>query len=748
MDNLPQQMHVDTSAAQGILEDPYYQQGTDISLISIWRLLLRRRAVVASVIVAALLVGIALAFRPPQYVASGSLQVRAGSSNMYRVQASELTGTNTEDRIETEVGILQSSALYSRVAEQLHLESNPEVAGKLASEHRLLSEPRTKATVIARLRKMIHVERTPKTEIITVTCKAASPLLASQIVNTLMNQYIERIFEVRFGSTQHAAKFLSEQMDDLKNQVLDDQKKLVDLQSKLGVVGFDDTHNLVTAQLEDLARANEQAKIERIISEARYRILQDESPNLVDGGPQLLSTGPQNANGSLLQTLRSAAAQLATQYANISEQFGPNYPDTRQLKAQLDEANRQVAAEQARVLEQAKVAYQAALRNQQMTMDALTQQKNDALQDRNDMVRYQILLHDYQASRTLYEELLQRLREAGVVSGLESAEIELIDLADPPVDPAGYGRIGVIGISLALGAVFALILSLLLDTMDTSIKSVDELERYIKLPALAVLPTYGQDVKGAARNRADRAKKPETEQEAEFVTDNLEVLHAPQSYFAEGLRLLRSSLLLSRAGERAKVIVFTSSLAQEGKSTISANEACLLAQDGKRVLLIDADLRRPGQHTRFGLSNRVGLSTVLAAGADLKDAIKTVAVAPSLQVLTSGPLPPSPGDLLASDAMRQLIHNVRVEYDFVVVDTPPSSNISDSVMIAELSDVVVLVVRAGAANKKLILRLRNSLSRLQVKIVGFVFNAMDKTSEDYYEYKHYGYDPYGADKKA
>ena len=744
MDNLPQQLHVDPSAGQGGSQEPYYKEGTGISVISVWRLLLRRRLVAMGVMVAALAGGIVLALRPPRYIASGSLQVRAGSSNIYRVQASELTGTDTEDRIETEVGILQSSALFSRVAEQLHLESNGEVAGKLAGSHRSLDDLRLKAEVIAKLRKMIHVERTPKTEIITVTCKSTSPLLASQIVNTLMNQYVERIFEVRFGSTQHAAKFLSEQMTDLKNQVLDDQQKLIDLQSKLGVIGFDDQHNLVTAQLEELARADEQARIERIVAEARYRILLDQNPNLVEGGPPMLSTGPQNLNGSLLQTLRSTAAQLATQYANVNEQFGPNYPDTKQLKAQLDEANRQVAAEQSRVLAQAKASYQAAERNQQMTMNALTQQRNEALQDRNDMVRYQILLHDYQAARTLYEQLLQRLREAGVVSGLESAEIELIDLADPPVDPAGYGRLGLIGITLLMGAVAAVVVSLLLDALDTSIKSVEELERYVKVPALAVLPTYGPDLKGPARLRPRQAGPVVAEKEADAVTTNLEVLHAPQSYFAEGLRLLRSSLLLARAGERAKVIVFTSSLAQEGKSTISANEGCLLAQDGKRVLLMDADLRRPSQHTRFDLHNQVGLSTVLTGGAQLKDAVKTTPVVPSLHILTSGPLPPSPGDLLASDAMRKLMKQVRAEYDFVVVDTPPSSNISDSIVLSELADVVVLVVRAGVANKKLILRLRNSLTRLHVNIPGFVFNGLNKTSEDYYEYKQYGYDGYGA----
>ncbi len=710
-------------------------ESNDISLVSLWRLLLRRRLIVFLVLALALAAGLLLASRPRKYIASGSLQIRSGSADKYKVEASELAGagSDSDDRIESEVAILQSKTLYTKVAAQLYLASNPAIMGKKARPGASLDDPYVQAQVVGAMARMIHVERLPKTQIITVECTSTVPLLGAQIVNTLVNQYIERIFETRFSSTQRAAKFLTQQLDDLKNQVLQDQQKLVDLQGRLGVIGFDDSHNLVTAQLEELARANQQANIQRITAEARYRILEDEQPNLIDGGPPLLAGNNPNIVGSLLQTLRSSQAQIANEYASVSEQFGPNYPEAKRLKAQLAEATRQVNTEQTRVLEQARLAYQAAANNQRMTSDALTQSRNQAFQQRNDMVNYQILLHDYQSSRTLYEGLMQRLREAGVVSGLESGEIELIDLATLPVAPTGYGPIALILISLFLGLILAVILVTLVEAMDTSVHNVDDLERYLNLPVLAVLPSF---------TIAARTSPTKTE-------PLIELLRSPQSHFSEGIRLLRSSLLLARAGHRPRTMLFTSSMPQEGKSTVCSNEACALAQNGSRVLLIDADLRRPSQHTRFGIPNITGLSNILTGTTTLNEAVQPVSPLTTLFLLPSGPIPPSPGELLASIPMRELLDQACTLYDFILIDTPPSLAISDAAILAESLDAVVLVVRDGVANKKMVLRMRNTLTRLGAVIPGFVFNGVNRNSMEYHEYKgQYGYAKYRYEEEA
>lgn len=711
---------------------PDVVEANDISLLSVWRVLLRRRYVVLGVLLLSLLAGVYLAHRKRVYVATGSLQVRSGSSNRFRFGDSGLGGSalDLDDRIESEVSVLESKSLYLKVAEQLHLASNPTILGKAASPDASMNDPVTQARMIAALEHMIKIERIPKTDTITISCTTTSPLLSSQIVSTLMNQYVERIFTSQFSSTQRASQFLAGQLNDLKNQVLEDQQKLVDLQGKLGVVGFDDTHNLVTAQLEDLARANEQADISRITAEARYRILQDERPDLVEGGPPMLSSTAQPQPGSLLQTLRSSEAQLRTQYANVSEQFGGNYPETKRLKAELAEATAAVAKEQMRVLEQAKIAFNAASSNQNMTQHALAQAEGKAIGKRNDMVQYEILLHDYQSSRTLYEGLTQRLREAGVVSGLESAEIELIDLPLLPVTPSGYGPLMLIAISLALGLVAGFVVAMLVEAADTSVHSVDDLERYLGLPSFAVLPKF--DAKALAKT-VKRSSGLQTKQVPELPP--IEVLQKPLSSFAEGIRLLRSGLLLTRLAAAPRSFMFTSAMPGEGKSTVASNLACTLAQNGASVLLVDVDLRRPTLQKQFCLSNRKGLSTLLNTQCSLEDCSQKIATLPTLQVLTSGPAVPSPGLLLGSEQMRLLLKKACSQFDFVILDTPPGLAIADASLLAASVDVVLLVVRDGVANRKMVRRAAVQMLRLGAQLQGFVFNGMQKNSAEYYEYK-------------
>ena len=527
--------------------------------------------------------------------------------------------------------------------------------------------------------------------------------------------------------------------------MLEDQQKLVDLQGRLGVVGFDETHNLVTSQLEDLARANEQADIARITAEARYRILQDERPDLVEGGPALLSSTAQPTAGSLLQTLRSSEATLASQYANVSEQFGPNYPETKRLKAQLAEAQGAVKKEHTRVLEQAKIAYEAAQRNQNMTQSALSQAQGNAFQKRNDMVAYEILLHDYQSSRTLYEGLMQRLREAGVVSGLESAEIELIDLPLLPVTPTGYGPLTLIGISLILGFIAAFLLAMLLEALDTAVHSVDDLERYIGLPSFAVLPEFEEGAPGRKTVAfASKRREKSTAGPAASSIPAPEVLRAPLSAFTEGIRLLRSSILLAQAGQPPKSLLFTSAMPQEGKSVVCANLACVLAQSGARVLLVDVDLRRPSQHRKFNLPNTRGLSSVLAGAATLAECLQRIPALPNLDILTSGPAAPSPGQLLASEPMHTVLQQSRDRYDFVILDSPPGLAISDASTLASGVDMVLLVVRDGVANRKMVRRVTSLLQRVGANLPGFVFNGVTARSVEYHEYKgQYGLYDYG-----
>jgi polysaccharide biosynthesis transport protein len=689
----------------------------EITINYVLDILRRRRKIVLWVMALSFCAGLFLALRPRTYLASGTLQIRPGAANVYKSQANDAPpNPDSDDRIESEVLILQSKSLLLAVADELHLSTDPSIVGN--SGKGAASDPVVQAKVVAALSKMVRVKRNPKTQIISVEATARSPLLASSVVSTLMNQYIRRIYETRLSSTKHASMFLTAQLDDLKKQVLQDQQKLVDLQKKLGVSGFDDSHNLETAQLEDLARANQEASIERIVSEARYRILREEDPSLVEGGPTMLAPGNQPAS-SLLQTLRSSQAQIGSRYASVSEQFGPNYPEAKQLKAQLAEATREVAKEESRIVEQAKMSFDAARRNQTMTSKALAHQKDGVFKKRNDMVEYQVLLHDFQASRALYEGLVQRLREAGVLSGIESGDVELVDLPTLPITPTGFGPLPMMLITLVLGAVLAFITAMFLESFDSSFHSVGALERYMRLPALAVIPEFPSAAQPRAFSRVLR--KYWTARPTTAKRGRLDTLELPTSSFDESIRMLQTRLLLDETTASSRTVLFTSATRGEGVSTVSANVACALVESGRCVLLVDANLRHPSHHLRFGLPNDRGLSNLVTGGGTLDELVQAVPGRPNLFLLLAGPPLGNPGQMLAAADLRGLFGLSAFAYDFIVVDAPPALGLADVGLLLSFATAVVIVVREGVATQPMMGEVKRSLMGLGAPLRGVAF---------------------------
>ena len=392
--------------------------------------------------------------------------------------------------------------------------------------------------------------------------------------------------------------------------------------------------------------------------------------------------------------------------------------------------DRGIAEEQSRLLTQAKENLVAARANEAQTRGALETAKSDAYKLRNDLVEYTIRQREFDSNRTLYEGLLQRLRTAGVQAGLESQEIDIVDNATPPVSPSlePKGRMLLINILVFSGV--AVILAFILESLDTSLSSVAEIESISGLPSLALIPKTRRSADTGTLSPAQR---------------NLLVLTSPKSQFAEAFRALRTSLLLSVAGREPQLILLTSATPSEGKTTASLNLAAVLAQRGVRVLLIDADLRRPTVHHRFGLNGKIGLTSVLTGSLPLHEAVQTVPELPTLDVLSSGPIPPFPTEMLSSDAMRQLLEECKGLYTHIVMDSPPLLSVTDSVVLARGADAVVLIVRYGKSTKHAVRRARDLLVRSGAKLSGLALNAVDLNSPEYYAYYGYsGYAGYGS----
>jgi len=282
-------------------------------------------------------------------------------------------------------------------------------------------------------------------------------------------------------------------------------------------------------------------------------------------------------------------------------------------------------------------------------------------------------------------------------------------------------------VGVIFGLIGGIIIAFLMDSLDTGLRTIAEVESVTELPSLAVIP---------------RARRTSAEQGAAMTAaqKNLVVLSQSKSQFAESFRSLRTSLLLSTTGHPPKFILLTSATPSEGKTTLSTNLACILAQGDARVLLVDADLRRPSVHHRFGMSGKVGLTTVLTGATSIEKAVQNVSEVPNLDILATGPMPPFPSEMLSSDAMNSLLQHCADLYTHVLIDTPPILSVTDGVVLARHADAVVLVVRHGKSNKHVVRRARDLLVRSGAPVTGIVLNDVDLNSPDYYGY--YGYSGY------
>ena len=505
-----------------------------------------------------------------------------------------------------------------------------------------------------------------------------------------------------------------------------EQEQVIDLQKRIGVLGFDPQHNQIQSTLDDLTRAVSAAQIARIQQQARYKTLSTMNPDALDG-----TIGAQAAGGlsTSLSGLRSTREQLLARYAELNATLLPNHPQVKALDAQINEINKQILGEEKRLIDQAHQAYVAASDNEQQTRGALEVEKAAAYKLRDDLVEYTLRQRDFESNRTLYEGLSQRLRTAGIEAGLESTEVDIIDIAVPPVAPTLQSRTSMMLVDGILMLTLGVVIAFVLESLDTGIRTVAQIESISGLPSLALIPRIRRSAGEIA------AQTP--------VQRNLGVIGAPMSQFAEAFRALRTSLLLSVAGREPQVILLTSATPSEGKTTVAMNLACVLSQRDVRVLLIDADLRRPTVHHRFNINGKVGLSSVLTGSVSLQQGVQQVPEVPRLDILASGPVPPFPTEMLASDAMNRLIAECRgLRHRHIVLDSPPLLSITDSVVLAHDADAVVLVVRQGKANKHAVRRARDLLLRAGTRITGTVLNAVDLNSPEYYAY--YGYSGYSG----
>jgi exopolysaccharide transport family protein len=706
------------------------------------RILMKRKWTVLACLLAIFsIVAIASLKMTPLYEASGSIEINKPDSGLVNFSNSPTFNVDYYDpsELETEVMILQSDLLALQVVKELGLDRRPEFGGKTAalpSSLDLAPDPlqadagRTSG-LLSSFRGNLKVALSPNSHIIKVSFRSPDKDLTANVVNTLMSTYTENNFKSRFDSTMQASDWLSKQLVDLQMKVETSQEKLVRYQKEHEILGIDEKQNITTAKLDELNKALTQAESERMDKESVYRLVQaGDADTIASAASALDAAGAGNQSGGLLESLRTKEADLKIQAAELSTQFGPSYPKLAQLENQLKEIDAQLLAETRKVGGKIRGQYMAALQRENMLHDALEKQKQEANKLNESAIEYSLLKRDLDTNRQLYEGLLEKLKEAGVSAGLRSNNFRIVDVARVPTAPVEPNIPRNLAFAFMLGLTSGVGLAFLLEGLDSTVRTTEQAQMISGLPPLGMIPLGSRTAREGANPK--RLVIATSKEAVELITQV-----RPQSQMAESYRALRTSLLLSNLGAPPKVIMVTSALPQEGKTTTSINCAVVLAQKGIRVLLIDADLRRPSIHKTLGMGPRSGLSNVLTGSATLQQAITRSPTLPNLDVLPAGTPPPNPAELLASANMRDVLQELRGQYDHIVVDTPPTLSVTDAVVLSPRADAIVLVIRSGQTTKQALRRSRDILMQVNAKVSGVLLNAVDLSSPDYYYYYEY-----------
>jgi len=702
------------------------------------RVLLKRKwVIIGSVVTVFLAVAISTFRAIPVYDATGSIAINKVDPVMLSFKDPGSAGMDYYDPtdMDTEVRILRSDLLALQVIRQLKLDkpapggtkpgtSLPDLADEPAADSVAIS------SALANFKGSLQVLLVPNTRIIEIHYRSPDRNLAARVVNALSNAYVEQNFKTRFESTMQASDWLSKQLVDLQIKVETSQEKLVQYQKEHAILGGDEKQNITTAKLDALNQELTSAESTRMDKEALYHLAQSgelDSLSLSEGG----SDGPKAAiAGSMLLTkLREQQADLNIQVAQLSTQFGPAFPKVVQLNSQMKEVDTQIQLEKKKIIARVSNDYFAALQRENLLRGALEQQKQEANRLNESAIEYSLLKRDVESNRTLYEGLLQKLKEAGVTAGLRSNNFRVVDVARVPTTPTEPNIPRNLSLGLALGLTTGLGLAFGLESLDSTVRTPEQTQAISGLPSLGMIPLGSRHT---SEKRPGRLLVARSREVVELITQS-----RPQSQMAESYRALRTSLLLTSVGGPPKTILVTSALPREGKTTTSINAAIVLAQGGRRVLLVDADLRRPSIHKTLALGASAGLSNVLTGSASLEQSLVRSKILPNLFVLPAGTPPPNPAELLASSKMRELLAELREQYDHIVIDTPPTLSVTDAVVLSPTADSVILVIRSGQTTKQALRRAREILVQVNSRLSGVLLNAVDLKSPDYYYYYEY-----------
>src|SRR5690349_11711029 len=752
----------------------------EVHLLDYWRAIRKRLWLVIGIVaLITMLAVVYVARKPDLYEAQARVQVDLEESGNLVNNTRPLYGP-TDDPIyfNTQLQILVSPGLMRRVVRTLDLEHNPDFfkgAQRTSSWQTLLRMigagskppetaktpdqlPLTTSVAQATAREDLNeakrlapyvntilgglriepVKETrgyyKETRLIDIKFSHPVPDVTSKVVNAIAETYVYANLEKRTEANSTTGDFLQKRIAELQQQIRTSEERLVNYAKNNQIISLDPNQNTVVERLAGLNQQLLQAENERKTAEAALNAARapDAATARVDAAAE--------QSGDLETKLIELRQKRALLLVDATEEA----PEVKEVDQQIGELDKQLkdlrSRKSATLLTNLNTRYQQALEREQSLRKAFEQQRAQTLSQNEAAINYRIIQQEIETNKSLLNGLLQGAKENDVVLAGKPNNISIIDYALTPDSPVGPNRARTVIAAFFLSIGLGLGLALFFEYLDDTVHSTDEVERVLQLPALAVIPSVGN----ATRRRVlpgisgTTALQKQSNGNGASHTELLMNVDS-RSPLAEAYRHLRTSVLLSTAGRAPKSLLVTSSLPGEGKTTTAVNTAISLAQTGASVVIIDADMRRPRLQAIFDMREQEGLSSILSSDAAEDDMLASIRndEASGLSVLTSGPIPPNPAELLGSDQMRRLLAALQANYTHVVVDSPPVSSFTDGVLISTMVDGVLLVVHGGKSSRHIVRRSKQLLNDVGAKIFGVVLNNVNLQSHDYYYYQSY-----------
>ena len=732
-----------------------------------WRVVKKRKWIILSVFIVTV---VSVSFYNHRlrlvYKATSRILIETERPNIMSFEDVLQIDTASYEYIETQFEIVKSRQLIGKVIDELDLQNSVEFFPKTPSNNNSTSVSNAKKWVVNKMKGLfnalsrkedeqldtvplddssadqeirkrerlyrgvksrISVNVVGDSRLVDISFVGFHPHIITKIVNTLTRLYIDQNLESRVFASEDATQWLDQKLKSMQKKVEESERELQLYSRQSGAFSLEHKEEILDNQIAQINSALMLARKKRITLETLYKTSQN---------PELAESLTEIVNNQLIQQLNLELANLKKRASELGKKYGPKHPKIILIASQVEEITKTLKLEVQKIHESILTDLELARAGEQSLLDTLAELENEASTLQDKAIGYGVLKRKMESNRNMFALLLQRLKETDLSQGYRSNNIRLVDPALQPSSPFKPDKRKNVILGMVLGLLGGLGLAFVVENLDNSVKEPDEILTRFGIPFLGLVGSHNLDSGQFARKGG----------EASSGSAKLITIADPSSSIAESLRTIRTNVLFSADGDKQKIVMVTSALPSEGKTTVASNLAVVMASLGEKVLLVDADLRRPSVHKVFGVSKSPGLSSHLIHQNEYEQILVNTEVK-NLTVIPSGIIPPNPSELLSHPQLQELLNKGSKTFDRIIIDTPPVASVSDPMIISKSTGGVIIVIRTGETARDIVMRAVQQLKNVRANVMGAVLNAVDFSKDSYYYqyyYKHYYYQEDGA----